>query len=269
MRAGGLIIAGLALTAALPAPKPALAEDLKPICPDRPGHATSACTVEPGHVQIESALYDGLYQRRAGTTTDLTTAGGTVAKYGVSDSIDIEAGLSLFQDIRTHDATGTSHQSGVGDLMLHAKYNPLAGGDGPFAMVLAPYVKLPTAGGGTGNGAVEGGLLMPVAYTLDGGWSLFMTPEVDVLRDASGTASHVQLANDVSVGYALRDDLILGADVYMTQSTDPGPKQNWYLYDMNVAWITDNDTQLDAGWAFGLNRATPDLELYFGVSRRF
>ena len=70
-------------------------------------------------------------------------------------------------------------------------------------MVLAPYLKLPTAGGGTGNGAIEGGLLAPVAYTLDGGWSLFMTPEVDVLRDASGTASHVQLANDVSVGYAL------------------------------------------------------------------
>jgi hypothetical protein len=264
MRAGGPLIAILTLGLALPA----LADDLKPICSDRPGHATSACTVEPGHVQIESALYDGLYQRRSGTTTDFTTAGGTVVKYGVSDSVDVEAGLSLFQDIRTHDAS-TSHQSGIGDLVLHAKYNPMAGGDGPFAMVLAPYLKLPTASGGTGNGAVEGGLLAPVAYTLDGGWSLFMTPEVDVLRDASGTASHVQLANDVSVGYALRDNLLLGADVYMTQSYDPGPKQNWYLFDMNMAWITDNDTQLDCGWAFGLNRATPDLELYFGVSRRF
>jgi hypothetical protein len=30
-----------------------------------------------------------------------------------------------------------------------------------------------------------------------------------------------------------------------------------------------NDLQIDAGATFGLNRQTPDLELYAGIARRF
>ena len=38
---------------------------------------------------------------------------------------------------------------------------------------------------------------------------------------------------------------------------------------IDAAWLLGNDTQLDAGVNFGLNRATSDAEFYFGVSRRF
>jgi len=37
----------------------------------------------------------------------------------------------------------------------------------------------------------------------------------------------------------------------------------------DAAWLADNDTQLDGGVNLGLNRATPDVEIYFGMSRRF
>ena len=36
-----------------------------------------------------------------------------------------------------------------------------------------------------------------------------------------------------------------------------------------VAYLLNNDLQLDAGANIGLNRATPDVELYGGVSVRF
>jgi hypothetical protein len=38
---------------------------------------------------------------------------------------------------------------------------------------------------------------------------------------------------------------------------------------MAVAYLISNDVQLDAGANFGLNRNTPDIELYSGVSVRF
>jgi hypothetical protein len=42
-----------------------------------------------------------------------------------------------------------------------------------------------------------------------------------------------------------------------------------YSFDLDAAWLADNDMQLDGGLNIGLNRATPDLEIYLGVSRRF
>ena len=39
--------------------------------------------------------------------------------------------------------------------------------------------------------------------------------------------------------------------------------------DASVAFLPRNDLQLDAGANFGLNRETPDVELYAGVSKRF
>jgi hypothetical protein len=42
-----------------------------------------------------------------------------------------------------------------------------------------------------------------------------------------------------------------------------------YSADVSVALLPSNDLQLDAGANFGLNRQTPDVELYAGVSKRF
>src|SRR5882672_7673548 len=72
----------------------ARAED-KPICPDRPGRGTSACTLDPGRAQIELGLFDESFQRRSGVTTDSGNAGSLLAKWGVSTSVDVEAGMAL------------------------------------------------------------------------------------------------------------------------------------------------------------------------------
>ena len=113
---------------------PTWADD-KPICPDRPGRGTSACTLEPGRAQIELGLFDDSFQHRSGVTTDTDNAGSVLAKFGVSERMDVEAGLALYQEQR---ATGTKSQSGIGDLFLHAKANPLTS-DSPFARAVVMY----------------------------------------------------------------------------------------------------------------------------------
>jgi hypothetical protein len=244
------------------------AQDLGPICPDRPGKGTSPCTLAAGHVQVELGLFDESFQRRSGTTTDTGNAGAALAKYGVNDWMDLEAGMALYQFQRVHDAGGTVTAGGVGDLTMRAKINPLSGSDGPFAFVLGPTLKLPTAGGGLGNGAVEGGLVAPMSYDLGGGWSLAMTPEADALLNGSGSGHHANLADVLGLGKGF-GPLTLGAEVWTSQNFEPLGTVSQYSFDLDAAYLIGNDTQLDGGVNLGLNRATPDLEIYFGISRRF
>jgi hypothetical protein len=245
---------------------PATAQDLKPICPDRPGRGTSACTLDPGHAQLELGLFDDSFQHRSGVTTDTDNVGSLLAKWGVNDRMDVEAGMALYQTLRVHDASGTTNLNGIGDLFLHAKYNPL--GDGPFALVLDPFLKLPTATGGLGNGAVEGGFVLPMSYDLGNNWSLAMTPEADIQLNASGNGHHANLVDVVGLGKSF-GAFSLGAEVWTDQNLDPAGGSNQYSFDLDAAWLANNDTQIDGGVNLGLNRATPDLEIYVGISRRF
>jgi len=237
-----------------------------PINPDRPGKNSSPATVPQGLIQFEVGLYDESFQRRSGVTIDAGSAGAAVAKYGLTDRLDLEAGMALFQFQRTHDAGGDQTIESVGDFFLHAKYNPLAG-EGSFALALAPFVKLPTAGR-LGNGAVEGGLLAPMTYDLGDTWSLASTPEADILKDASGGGYHAALLDALGLGRGF-GPLTVGAELWTSQDLDPAGTVGQYSFGMAAAWLANNDTQLDLGFDLGLNRATPDFEAYAGVSWRF
>jgi hypothetical protein len=248
------------LTAAAAAPEG------KPICPDRPSRGTSPCTVENGHAQFELGLFDDSFQHRSGVTTDTDNVGSLLAKWGAGERIDLEAGMAFYQELRMHDASGTQTLRGIGDLFLHAKYNPLA--DGVFALVLDPFLKLPAATGGLGNGAVEGGMVLPMAYDLGNNWSLAMTPEVDLQRDGWGNGYHANLVDVVGLGHGF-GAFTLGVEIWSSQNLEPAGTVSQYSFDLDAAWLANNNLQLDGGLNVGLNRATPDLEIYFGISRRF
>ena len=134
--------------------------------------------------------------------------------------------------------------------------------------MLAPFLKLPTASGGLSNGAAEGGLVLPMGYDLGNNWSLAMTPEADVQLNASGSGYHANLVNVVGLGKSF-GPVTLGVELWTGQNIDPAGTNSQYSFDLDAAWLVDNDTQLDGGVNIGLNRATPDLEFYFGISRRF
>jgi hypothetical protein len=50
---------------------------------------------------------------------------------------------------------------------------------------------------------------------------------------------------------------------------DPVLKTTQLSFDTAVAWMVFPNVQLDAGVNFGLNRATPAIQLYTGISQRF
>ena len=79
-------------------------------------------------------------QHSGGANVRTTILGDPLLKYGLSDTVDIEAGLAPYIELRQR----ATPPDGQGDLYLRGKWNFL-GGDGPLAAVIEPFVKLATA----------------------------------------------------------------------------------------------------------------------------
>lgn len=252
---------------------PAQADDetLRNLCPDRPGKGTSACTVDAGHFQLEMDGFDATFQHGDGITTDSYVLADPTLKFGVTDNWDIEAGLAPFQDIRTHDTSRTVNDTGIGDLYLRTKLNISGNDGGGWGVAFEPFLKIPTARSGIGNGAVEGGALVPLSLDLGGGWSLGSTPEIDALRNESDSGYHADLIDVLGVGRGFDDGITFGVEAWSSSNLDPAGSTQQYSFDLDVAWQPqfDSNLQLDSGINLGLNRVTPGTEFYVGISRRF
>jgi hypothetical protein len=237
------------------------------ICADRPTKSNNACTVDAGTWQLETDLFNVTLQRSGGITTDTWLITNPTLKYGLAPALDFEASIVPYEIVRTHDAFGAHTLDGIGDLFLRVKYEMAP--DTPLQAAIEPYVKLPTAPDGIGNGAMEAGVSIPVNVTLSDVWSLGFSPEFDALKDAKGKGRHFNTSQTVVVGYVLPGDVTLNAEVWGDWNANPSGTVSQYSLDFAVAKVLTKTLQIDSGVNFGLNRETPDVQLYAGLSMTF
>lgn len=252
--------------AAAPAPETG---ELPSICTDRPTKSNYACVVEPGHFQYEADIVNGAFLRLNGTTTDTYLATNPTFKYGLAKNFDVEANIVPYEVIRTHSTGSTSTLEGVGDLYLRLKWNFLTTTDGKLQITALPYIKAPTARLGIGNGEVEGGLLLPVNYKLTDKITLTSVPEVDDFKDAAGSGRHVNTVQLINIGYSLPYNLTAYGELWGDWNFDPAGTVRQYSADVALAWGVTKYLQLDGGLNFGLNRYTPGVQAYVGISQKF
>lgn len=260
----------VAALCALAASSPALAGTAAdPICPDRPGKGTGTCTVPAGHWQIETGLVDWTRDRAGGFTGELTTFGSSLIKYGLSDRADIELGVTPFQTFRVRGGGVHERASGFGDLVVRVKYR-LTRDDAPVAVAIDPFVKIPTANHRLGNGKVEAGLTVPVGFALGKSpLSLALTSELGLRADGDGRGHHAAFAQVVGLGFAATSRLSLSAELWGGCDWDPSGTGEQFSANGSAAYRLGDSIQIDGGANFGLNRQTPDIQVYAGVSKRF
>lgn len=255
-----------------PAPATAAAPSAAPsapqLCTDRPTKATSACTVPKGLVQFESDVVNWTRNSDSGVRTDVTLYSSPMLKYGLTSSTDVEASITPYETMTTRDATGESRISGVGDLYLRVKQR-LTAPDAKAQFAIIPYVKVPTAKLGIGNRKVEGGVVGTGVFGLPDGFSLTVTPEVDALLDSDGHGHHAQFVGALNVSKTLSSKLTASAELWSAQNQDPAGHVRQYSADFALAYLARPTLQLDAGTNIGLNRFTPDVQAYAGLSTRF
>jgi hypothetical protein len=84
-------------------------------------------------------------------------------KLGLTNSIDLELQSRHMSPWSPRAQLTRQVSPERGDTFARLKVNVLGDDDGDVAVALLPYVKLPTAQSGLGNGRVEGGLILPIS----------------------------------------------------------------------------------------------------------
>jgi hypothetical protein len=253
--------------AALTIATPALADD--PICTDRPAKANATCTVPAGHWQIETDLWNYTRNTDAGVRTTTTYITSPTLKYGLTDKLDIQAAWTPYVIGKTHDLTtgATDKTTGSGDLYLKLKAQ--AWSSDAISVSLIPFVKAPTAAHDLGNDKWEGGLAIASSFVLPAGFSMAWGPEIDWLADADGSGRHAAYVSVINISHPVGDKLVLAGELWSQINDDPIGKITQSSADIAAAYQVTPTLQFDAGANFGLNRQTPDTQIYVGVSTRF
>ena len=262
---GHLIIVG---TVGLTLASAAAAADEQPICADRPGKANPTCTVPEGMVQIETGLIDWIHDNEAGVRTDSLLLGSTAFKFGLNDRWNVELDVTPYESLRVRGGGVRVTDSSFGDLFVRSKYR-FTSGDG-VQVAMNPFVKIPTASRPIGNRKLEAGIALPIDYSIPKSTlSVTLGPEIDWVEDGDGHGHHAAMAQVIGVGWSVTPKLNLSAELWGQWDWDPAGTTRQATADAAVAYLVNNNLQLDAGANFGLNRVTPDVELYGGVSVRF
>jgi hypothetical protein len=249
----------------------AQAQELRPFCADRPGLGTPACTVDAGHVMVELGAIDWSHAQDAAVRSDSWTAGDLLLRLGVTDTLEVQAGWTAFGAVRTYDrATGAhARSSGAGDVTLAVRQNISHPDGSGFSAAVMPFATLPVGGATIGAGDWGAGVILPLSYSLNDIFGIALTPEVDAAVDGDRRGRHLAFGSVIGLSAQLNPKLSSAIEFQAVRDQDPAGHATQELASLSLAWQPKDGLQFDTGAVAGLNAASPDIELYVGVARRF
>ena len=181
----------------------------------------------------------------------------------MTNNADFEVNVP-FAGVHTYD-TATAASStlwGIGDTFVRSKINLWGNDGGDTAAAVIPYVKAPSAPIGIGNGAVEGGLIGPLAVTLPNSFTLVLVPEVDVLKNIADDGRHGNYVFDVNLSREVIKNVTAYVELWSDYNADPVQGATLMSFDTAVAWVFLPNAQIDFGANFGItqrNTSGPSL----------
>jgi hypothetical protein len=253
----------------LAAARPAAAEALRELCPDRPGIGSPTCTVDRGHLQVETELYSRERDERAGVRTITTSAAASEVRFGLADRSEVSLQWSPVVTIRSRDpAIGDSRVRGSDDLTV--AYRHTFGSQEGLSFAVQPFIIAPTGDDGVGADAWQYGLLVPVQVGLAEGFALGLTGQAAAAPDADGHGRHASYTGVVGLSHSLGPAAV-AAELAATVDEDPAGRSVQQRFGLAGSWIprARPDLQFDLGLDTGLNRDTPDSYAYVGAVKRF
>jgi hypothetical protein len=247
-------------------------DEMRKFAPDRPAKGFSVRTIDAGHFEFELDTFNYTYSNYLGIITHSFQTLDPTFKIGVTNWADVEVQFNGLQASHSFDAlSGASVESGAGfgDIVLRTKMNLIGNDDGPVGFALIPYVKLPSSAPIISNGAIEGGLIAPLALRLPQDYLVTLMTEVDALKD-SANHREANFVNLIGVSHPLPG--IEGANATVELFSAVGSDRAAppiYTFDLGMNFRINKHTILDVGLNLGLNNAAPKAQIYTGISVRF
>jgi hypothetical protein len=246
---------------------------MRKFAPDRPTKGFSVRTIDAGHIEIETDLVNYTTANSPDGTTHGIQGLDPTVKLGLTNWMDVEVQFNGLQHVESSDGTTSpfnfQNATGFGDVFLRTKMNLLGNDSGPVGLALIPYVKLPSSTRLLSNGAVEGGLIVPLALRPDDFIVTVMT-EVDDLKSAVGDNRYANFVNLVSVSHGVPGTEGINAmvELFSSVGTDRFTPPV-YTLDFGMNFRLSQHVILDIGLNLGLNSTAPKAQLYTGLSARF
>ena len=234
----------------------------RPLSADRPDSTESPYTVDAGAFQIEWSFIEWTHNRDDGETRRDTSIMPINFKVGLTNDLDVQVILRPYEIVE-----GEPDAEGFGDLTVRVKLNLLGNDDGEFAAALLPFVTFPTGADGVTTDRVEGGMIVPVAWSFAQGWNL--GAQIGLERVRADLKYETVLSHAMVIGRELTDSL--GAYVeYLAECPVDGHGRYSPSLSLGATYAVSDDAQLDAGVVIGLdNPRTDDVRLFLGMTMRF
>jgi Putative MetA-pathway of phenol degradation len=249
----------LAWAGAALAPCPGTAQ----IATDRPDFVESSVVVRRGTFQVETSVaYD---RAGAGDHRVASVTTPTLLRLGVGGGLELRVESDLFVGDRS--SAGLGDGSGVADASVGVKWHA-ADPRGPRpSMGVLLHAELPTGTPALRGEGVRPSLRGSAEWALPGGVGLGMMPGVAVGRDGGRSWAEGIFALVVGCDVSFRWHAFVESSFErLARSEDGGTSAS---FDLGVARLLGEDTQVDAAAFFGITDAAPDLAVTVGISRRF
>jgi len=245
-------------------------ELMRPLSADRPDKIESPHTVDAGHFQIETD-FASWTENWDGDERTRTWGGPTPnVKVGLLNNLDLEGSFDTFLSERGRNRAEQRSwkRSGVGDTEVRLKLNVLGNDEGRIAAAVLPYVHLPTSRTGLGSSRVEGGLILPLAVELPGGWDLGLQVAAHVVEGEESPGYEAQFDQAIGLGHDIVGKLAGYLEFYSAVPTEQG--RGWVgTVDIGLTYKLTDDIQLDCGVNIGVSPAADDWNPSAGITVRF
>jgi hypothetical protein len=245
---------------------------------DRPNKTNTPHTIDAGHLQIETGIFDYDYYRDkyqgANARIEALNLGQFNFRLGVLNNLELNAVVNALDLNRNTDYTANQsrRQNGFGDLIVGGKLNLWGNdeADGTWASGLAiqPQFKIPTAREDLGNGHPELFVGIPFLMNLPAQFHLGLQTTVSWERSSDNTADVTGWQNSASIDRVFLDKF----DIYLEYASDLSTERHQetqQTLDVGVTYPVYDNIVLDTGVNFGLNRASDTVEWLAGISVRF
>ncbi len=239
---------------------------------DRPDKTESPYTVPAGRVQFEIDVVN--YTRDVSGTGSGRTRFESLAiapinmKVGLVRNVDLQLVLETYVRNRSRVLASqlTSTNSQFGEVTGRLKVNVWGNDGGKTAFGIMPFVSfVPADGGGR---YANGGVILPLAVDLGGGFGLGTMAEIDFERGDVTGKRHTVFIHSVTVGHDLSEKVGAYAELFSGISTETGAR--WVGgFNFGFTRALGANMQLDFGANIGLSRAADDFNPFLGLSFRF
>ncbi len=237
---------------------------------DRPSQSLGPYTVDAGHFYFESGLVSYLFNDPGdGTEVRQWNVASFNFRMGLTNNVELDLAYADYVHLQIKDrATGqTETQGGFGDLILQSKINLLGNDGGPVAFGLIPFLKIPTNTNNLGNDSIEGGLGVPLWFSLPGGFGLGLETGVQFVR--SGSGYDPAFFNAALLSHSLFTDKLSGYVEFYDVVTANAETTQAAFIDTGLVFQILPNAEIDFGCNFGLTDAAPDYQPFVGFSVRF